>query len=151
MNPLFSTELYPHTVLDETLKKTVSNLRHSSALFDIFHRMDAVSCKRSIHRTGQNGERYIYLITSFCPVYFLGYPAVKAWPFSSFTGISRERSGDYPTSDPGATFRSTVTTLREPSAFTAERIMPWLSMPFSLRGARLAMKHTCLPTSSSGL
>lgn len=51
---------------------------------------------------------------------------------------------------PGFTSRSTVTTLRLPSAFSAESIMPWLSMPRSLRGGRLAMKHTCLPMSCSG-
>lgn len=56
----------------------------------------------------------------------------------------------YFTGLPGFTSRSAVTTLRPPSAFSAESIMPWLSMPRSLRGGRLAMKHTCLPTSCSG-
>ena len=41
-------------------------------------------------------------------------------------------------------------TARLPSLFSALRIMPSLTIPFSLRGARLAMKQTCLPTSSSG-
>lgn len=56
----------------------------------------------------------------------------------------------YFTSLPGRTSRSTVTTLSVPSAFSAERIMPWLSMPRRLRAGRLARKHTCLPTSCCG-
>ena len=55
-----------------------------------------------------------------------------------------------PTRLPGTTGRSTVMTLRLSSKLTAERIMPWLSMPLMVRGARLATKHTCLPTSCSG-
>ena len=45
----------------------------------------------------------------------------------------------YPMRLPGATGRSTATVLSEPSWSTAERIMPWLSMPLMVRGARLAM------------
>ena len=42
-------------------------------------------------------------------------------------------------------------TAREPSKFSALRIMPSLTSPFlNWRGARLAMNNTCLPTSSSG-
>ena len=38
-----------------------------------------------------------------------------------------------------------------PSQFSAESIMPWLTRPFlNSRGARLAMKSTCLPTSCCG-
>ena len=55
-----------------------------------------------------------------------------------------------PTRLPGTTGRSTVMTLRLSSKLTAERIIPWLSMPLMVRGARLATKHTCLPTSCSG-
>ena len=57
----------------------------------------------------------------------------------------------YFTHAPSAHLRSGVRRLSVPSGFSALRIMPWLSMPRSLRGGRLAMKHTCLPTSSSGL
>ena len=57
----------------------------------------------------------------------------------------------YFTHAPSAHLRSGVSTLSVPSGFSALRIMPWLSMPRNLRGGRLAMKHTCLPTSSSGL
>ena len=52
---------------------------------------------------------------------------------------------------PGFTSAEVVMTLSEPSKSSAESIMPWLSMPFSLRGAKLAMKQTRLPTRSSGL
>ena len=59
--------------------------------------------------------------------------------------------GAYETSEPGSTSRSGVMTASEPSALSAERIMPWLTRPFlKVRGARLAMKQTCLPTSCSG-
>ena len=66
-------------------------------------------------------------------------------------GLKRRvwRAGQ-PTRLPGTTGRSTVMTLRLSSKLTAERIMPWLSMPLMVRGARLATKHTCLPTSCSG-
>ena len=62
-----------------------------------------------------------------------------------------ERQVDYPTWLPGFTLPSSDVTESEPSKFSAERIMPWLSMPMSLRGAKLAMKSTSLSTSSSGL
>ena len=66
-------------------------------------------------------------------------------------GLKRRvwRAGQ-PTRLPGTTGRSTVMTLRLSSKLTAERIIPWLSMPLMVRGARLATKHTCLPTSCSG-
>ena len=66
-------------------------------------------------------------------------------------GVKRRvwRAGQ-PTRLPGTTGRSTVITLRLSSKLTAERIMPWLSMPLMVRGARLATRHTCLPTSCSG-
>lgn len=57
----------------------------------------------------------------------------------------------YPTWLPGFTGRKSDVTLRLPSKFSAERIMPWLSMPIILRGAKLATKSTSLPTKSSGL
>lgn len=56
----------------------------------------------------------------------------------------------YPTWLPGFTLPSTEVTLSVPSKFTAERIMPWLSMPIILRGAKLATKSTSLPMSCSG-
>lgn len=41
-------------------------------------------------------------------------------------------------------------TIKRPSASSAERIIPCDSIPFNLRGSRLATKHTFLPTKSSG-
>lgn len=65
--------------------------------------------------------------------------------------FSVSRGVAYETSEPGSTSRSGVMTASEPSALSAERIMPWLTSPFlKVRGARLAMKQTCLPTSCSG-
>ena len=65
--------------------------------------------------------------------------------------FSVSRGMAYETSEPGSTSRSGVMTASEPSALRAERIMPWLTRPFlKVRGARLAMKQTCLPTSCSG-
>ena len=65
--------------------------------------------------------------------------------------FSVSRGMAYETSEPGSTSRSGVMTASEPSALSAERIMPWLTSPFlKVRGARLAMKQTCLPTSCSG-
>lgn len=64
---------------------------------------------------------------------------------------SVSRGVAYETSEPGSTSRSGVMTASEPSALSAERIMPSLTRPFlKVRGARLAMKQTCLPTSCSG-
>ena len=57
---------------------------------------------------------------------------------------------NYFTSLPGFTSFIRVVTLRSPSKFSAERIMPWLSTPMSLRGARLAMNRMSRPMSSSG-
>lgn len=57
----------------------------------------------------------------------------------------------YFTSEPGAI--SSVAgemTIKRPSASSAERIIPCDSIPFNLRGSRLATKHTFLPTKSSG-
>ena len=42
------------------------------------------------------------------------------------------------------------TSTKLPSASTAERIMPSLSIPLSLRAGKLAIKHTCIPTNFSG-
>ena len=65
--------------------------------------------------------------------------------------FSVSRGVAYETSEPGSTSRSGVMTASEPSALRAEIIMPWLTRPFlKVRGARLAMKQTCLPTSCSG-
>ena len=55
-----------------------------------------------------------------------------------------------PTWLPGFTSLVVVTTLRLSSASTALRIMPWLSMPIILRGAKLATKRMRRPMSSSG-
>ena len=55
-----------------------------------------------------------------------------------------------PTWLPATTLRSTVTTESESSKLTADKIMPWLSIPLIVRGAKLATKQTCLPTKSSG-
>ena len=57
---------------------------------------------------------------------------------------------NYTTGQPFFVSRSSVITPSEPSKFSAERIMPWLSIPRILRGGKLAMKQICLPTSSSG-
>ncbi len=54
------------------------------------------------------------------------------------------------TCDPGLTAPVGPITTSLPPADAAESIMPCDSIPLSLRGGRLAMKHTCLPTSSSG-
>ena len=56
----------------------------------------------------------------------------------------------YPTFTPGFTSPCGPMTTRRPSASSALRIMPWLSMPLSLRGGKLAMKHTSLPIKSAG-
>ena len=56
----------------------------------------------------------------------------------------------YPTFTPGFTSPWGPMTTRRPSASSALRIMPWLSMPLSLRGGKLAMKHTSLPIKSAG-
>ena len=56
----------------------------------------------------------------------------------------------HPTWLPGFTSFVVVTTLRLSSASTAERIMPWLSMPIIWRGAKLATNRMRLPISSSG-
>ena len=75
--------------------------------------------------------------------------------FWGAAGTVQRRAGvarlAYPTSLPGRTGRSVVMTLSVPSLLTAERIMPSLTRPFlKVRGAKLAMKHTCLPMRSSG-
>ena len=46
---------------------------------------------------------------------------------------------DQPTWAPGRTGAVTVVTTRRPSASTAERIMPWDSMPIILRSGKLAI------------
>ena len=56
----------------------------------------------------------------------------------------------YPTFTPLVTGWLGVISTRRPSLSSALRIMPWLSTPFSLRGGKLAMKHTCLPTRAVG-
>ena len=63
----------------------------------------------------------------------------------------KDVSSCYFTWHPGTTSPCGPITTRLPSAFSAERIMPCDSTPFSLRGSKLAMKHTSLPTRSSGL
>ncbi len=65
--------------------------------------------------------------------------------------IFKERGLYQPIFDPGATGADGARSTMEPSEFSAESIMPCDTMPLSLRGGRFAMKHTCLPTSSSGL
>ena len=56
----------------------------------------------------------------------------------------------YPTLQPGVTMSLGVRSTRRPSLSSALSIMPWLSTPLSLRGGKLAMKHTCLPTRACG-
>ncbi len=51
----------------------------------------------------------------------------------------------YFTSLPGFTSRPGMMTARLPSLFSALRIMPSLTMPFSLRGARLAIRWYVFP------
>lgn len=77
----------------------------------------------------------------------------KAAGQHSFSGQGRNGllRWHYPTWLPGFTGRKSDVTLRPPSKFSAERIIPWLSMPIILRGAKLATKSTSLPTKSSGL
>ena len=55
------------------------------------------------------------------------------------------------TSLPAGTRFSGATSTTSPSADTAQSSMPWLSMPRSLAGLRLATTTTCLPTISSGV
>ena len=55
------------------------------------------------------------------------------------------------TSLPAGTGFSGETMTTSPSAVTAQSSMPWLSMPRSLAGLRLATTTTCLPTISSGV
>lgn len=56
----------------------------------------------------------------------------------------------YLTWAPGVTGPVGPMTTREPSAFSADSIMPCDSTPLRRRGGKLAMKHTCLPTRSAG-
>ena len=56
----------------------------------------------------------------------------------------------YLTCAPGFTSADGEMTTSEPSGFIAERIIPCDSTPLSFLGAKLATKHTCLPTRSSG-
>ena len=56
----------------------------------------------------------------------------------------------YPTEQPAVTKSLGVSSTRRPSLSSAERIMPSLTTPLSLRRSKLAMKQTCLPTSFSG-
>ena len=56
----------------------------------------------------------------------------------------------YPTWLPFLTGAETVVTTSLPSALTAERIIPCDSMPIILRGGKLAIKSTCLPTRTDG-
>ena len=58
--------------------------------------------------------------------------------------------GTHPTLQPAVTKSLGVSSTRRPSLSSAERIMPSLTTPLSLRGSKLAMKQTCLPTSFSG-
>ena len=56
----------------------------------------------------------------------------------------------HPMMAPSSTPSPTDTRCRLPLSSTAERIMPWLSMPAMGRGFRLVIATTCRPTSSSG-
>ena len=56
-----------------------------------------------------------------------------------------------PTVLPGRTSPCGPITISLPSASSALRIIPSETIPRSLRGSKLAMKHTSLPTRSSGL
>lgn len=59
--------------------------------------------------------------------------------------------GDYFMVEPFFNALSGETKLKLPSRFSAIKIIPLLSMPFRVLGARLTSTDTCLPTISSGL
>lgn len=58
---------------------------------------------------------------------------------------------DQQISEPEAMSFSGVIRMTLPSASSAQRIMPWDSMPASLAGFKLVMTMTFLPTISSGV
>ena len=58
---------------------------------------------------------------------------------------------DQQISEPDAMSFSGVIRMTLPSASSAQRIMPWDSMPASLAGFKLVMTMTFLPTISSGV
>ena len=60
------------------------------------------------------------------------------------------KQGPHPTIAPSSTPSPTVISRRFPALSSAERIMPWLSMPAIFRGARLVMATICFPIRSSG-
>ena len=64
--------------------------------------------------------------------------------------VERKIYGAHPTCAPGFTSADGEITVRVPSGLTALMIMPWLSIPIIFRGAKLATKHTSLPTSTEG-
>lgn len=57
----------------------------------------------------------------------------------------------YPISAPLVRVSSGVTQRILPSPWRAMSIIPWLSMPLMVRGARFASMHICLPTICSGV
>ena len=90
-------------------------------------------------------------LMSLCP-YVLLFTALAANTRSFVYRVSgcQATPRRQPTWLPATTLRSTVTTESESSKLTADKIMPWLSIPLIVRGAKLATKQTCLPTKSSG-
>ena len=73
--------------------------------------------------------------------------------FTSGCDCSKRAFNDmiaYPTWLPLRTGAVTVVTTNLPSASTAERIIPCDSIPIILRGGKLAINNTCLPTSTDG-
>lgn len=61
------------------------------------------------------------------------------------------RNDSYFISEPGLTSESGATIDKEPSAFSAHRIIPCDSIPRNFLGARLTKIETCFPIKSSGL
>ena len=74
--------------------------------------------------------------------------ALKAFVLQMAVGIKQFH---HPTMAPSSTPSPTETRRRLSLPSTAERIMPWLSMPIIMRGFRLVMATIWRPTSSSGL
>lgn len=73
---------------------------------------------------------------------------VKLFLVHMAVGIEKRR---HPMMAPSSTPSCTETSFKWSSASTAERIMPWLSMPASFAVLRLEISTTCRPTSSSGV
>ena len=70
--------------------------------------------------------------------------------FAVVLAQSATRWLNYPTWVPFLTGAVTVVTTNLPSASTADRIIPCDSTPIILRGGKLAINSTCLPTKTDG-